>query len=158
MKREMTSDMKRTATRWSVVAAAALVLASAAPARAQKINPNDRHVQELIREAAARAGVTTSGVPAAGQATAGANGRPQVRLTLDDAIKLALDRNLDIAVQRLNPEATLTLSIDLPCFSRADWRQKTPPRAVASSRPSDPPIVSGLPVTTPSTEWPLFIE
>jgi len=104
MKREMTSDMKRTATRWSVVATVALVLASAAPARAQKINPNDRHVQELIREAAARAGVTTSGVPAAGQATAGANGRPQVRLTLDDAIKLALDRNLDIAVQRLNPQ------------------------------------------------------
>ena len=32
------------------------------------------------------------------------------------------------------------------------------PRAVASSRPSEPPIVSGLPVTTPSTEWPLFIE
>ncbi len=27
-----------------------------------------------------------------------------VQLTLDDAVKLALDRNLDIAVQRLNPE------------------------------------------------------
>ena len=27
-----------------------------------------------------------------------------MQLTLDDAIKLALDRNLDIAVQRLNPE------------------------------------------------------
>ena len=32
------------------------------------------------------------------------------------------------------------------------------PRAVASSRPSDPPMFSGLPVTTPSTECPLFIE
>ena len=31
-------------------------------------------------------------------------------------------------------------------------------RAVASSRPSEPPIASGLPVTTPRTEWPLFIE
>src|SRR5262249_48207368 len=30
--------------------------------------------------------------------------RPVVRLTLDDAVKFALDRNLDIAVQRLNPE------------------------------------------------------
>ena len=40
----------------------------------------------------------------------------------------------------------------------ADSRQKTAPRAVASARPSEPPIVSGLPVTTPSTEWPLFIE
>ena len=26
------------------------------------------------------------------------------------------------------------------------------------SRPSVPPRTSGLPVTTPSTEWPLFIE
>ena len=30
--------------------------------------------------------------------------RPTVALTLDEAIKLALDRNLDIAVQRLNPQ------------------------------------------------------
>jgi hypothetical protein len=29
---------------------------------------------------------------------------------------------------------------------------------VASSRPSEPPIASGFPVTTPSTECPLFIE
>ena len=33
-----------------------------------------------------------------------------------------------------------------------------PPRAVASSRPTEPPTDSGLPVTTPSTEWPTFIE
>ena len=36
--------------------------------------------------------------------------------------------------------------------------QKSEPREVASTRPSEPPIASGLPVTTPSTEWPLFIE
>ena len=29
---------------------------------------------------------------------------PKVALTLDEAVKLALDRNLDIAVQRLNPQ------------------------------------------------------
>ena len=40
----------------------------------------------------------------------------------------------------------------------ASRMQKRPPRAVASSRPSEPPIDSGFPVTTPSTEWPLFIE
>ena len=32
------------------------------------------------------------------------------------------------------------------------------PRPVASLRPTEPPIASGLPVTTPSTEWPWFIE
>ena len=30
--------------------------------------------------------------------------RPVVRLTLEEAVKFALERNLDIAVQRLNPE------------------------------------------------------
>ena len=45
-----------------------------------------------------------------------------------------------------------------PASRSADSRQKIAPRAVASSRPSEPPIVSGLPVTTPSTECPLFIE
>ena len=44
------------------------------------------------------------------------------------------------------------------CLSSAASRQKSAPRAVASSRPSEPPIVNGLPVTTPSTECPLFIE
>src|SRR5437764_480292 len=44
------------------------------------------------------------------------------------------------------------------CFATASRMQKRLPRAVASSRPSDPPTLSGLPVTTPSTEWPLFIE
>src|SRR3954469_8671745 len=39
--------------------------------------------------------------------------------------------------------------------SRMQYRQ---PREVASRRPRDPPTLSGLPVTTPSTECPLFIE
>src|SRR6185369_9252548 len=37
-------------------------------------------------------------------ATTAQAGRPVVTLTLDDAVKFALERNLDIAVQRLNPE------------------------------------------------------
>jgi outer membrane protein TolC len=95
--------MKWNVTKWSVVASAALLLGSASQARAQKIN--DQHIQELIREAAARAGVKQTGVSdTAAQPTAGANGRPVVKLSLDDAIKLALDRNIDISVQRLNPQ------------------------------------------------------
>ena len=34
----------------------------------------------------------------------GTENRPVVPITLDDAVKFALERNLDIAVQRLNPE------------------------------------------------------
>lgn len=62
----------------------------------------DERVQQLIRAAADRIGApagTSAASPTAGQGDA----RPQLALTLDDAVKLALDRNLDIAVQRLNP-------------------------------------------------------
>ena len=48
--------------------------------------------------------------------------------------------------------------VTCPASSHASRRQYSAPRAVASSRPSEPPTFSGLPVTTPSTEWPLFIE
>ena len=37
-------------------------------------------------------------------APARADARRRCQLTLDDAVKLALERNLDIAVQRLNPQ------------------------------------------------------
>ena len=75
------------------------------PASAQQ--PSEAHIQELIRTAAVRLasgqGVVPGQSPAV-QSTSAPDNRPVVRLTLDDAVKLALDRNLDIAVQRLNPQ------------------------------------------------------
>src|SRR3954471_21911235 len=105
--------MKSNVWKWTLTC---LALGAFVPsvASAQKIT--DERLQELIRAAAARAGVPgqtaganqTPATPVAG--ATGADGRPVVALTLDDAIKLALDRNLDIAVQRLNP-ATFDYSI-----------------------------------------------
>jgi len=93
--------MTRIGTIWTLTAA--LTCASVAtPARAQQM-PEAR-IRELIKQAAER---TVIGVVIDPQqpvsAAPGAN-RPVVRLTLDEAVALALDRNLDIAVQRLNPE------------------------------------------------------
>ena len=87
-----------------LVTCAVIVLASASTASAQKIT--DQRIADLIREAALRAGVEANiaTAPPSAQAAAGQGDRPNVRLTLDDAIKLALDRNLDISVQRLNPQ------------------------------------------------------
>src|SRR5207244_6823617 len=87
------------------VACGLLVLATAWPAAAQS-KITDQHIADLIREAALRAGVeqtTATALPSA-RTVAGQGDRPTVRLSLDDAIKLALDRNLDISVQRLNPQ------------------------------------------------------
>ncbi len=85
----------------SIVTPAALVM-MVSTASAQKIT--DEHVQELIRIAAERAGASPQGSAPSPQTIAGSDARGTLALSLDDAIKLALDRNLDIAVQRLNPQ------------------------------------------------------
>ena len=95
--------MKLKSLTWAAVAAALSM--HTAVASAQSIS-EDR-IQELIRAAASRAGVGAQGgaTPQAGAPTLDPDSaRPTLALTLDEAIKLALDRNLDIAVQRLNPQ------------------------------------------------------
>ena len=98
------NGMKPNGLAW-LAACAVCVLAPASSAAAQT-RITDQHIADLIREAALRAGVdpTTATTPPSAQTAAGQNDRPIARLTLDDAIKLALDRNLDISVQRLNPQ------------------------------------------------------
>jgi outer membrane protein TolC len=88
-----------TSTRLTGTMAAVLMFAAVGvtPARGQV---SEERIRELIKEAAqvtreAPATLTTLQVPGEG---------PVVALTLDDAVKLALERNLDIAVQRLNPQ------------------------------------------------------
>jgi outer membrane protein TolC len=89
--------MTRNGCIW-ILTAALVLLGAATPARAQQIS--EARIRELITQAADRAahGVEVPQAPAPGQS------RPTVALTLDEAVKFALDRNLDIAVQRLNPE------------------------------------------------------
>src|SRR5262245_41641127 len=83
----------------AVLALMTVVTGLAAPARAQQIS--DARIRELIKQAADAARVQTPGTTKAATAS---DTRAVVALTLDDAVKFALDRNLDIAVQRLNPE------------------------------------------------------
>jgi len=102
----MTMMLKNSPLVPSCAAIVAALAFSTIPAAAQQ-RTSDVRVQELIREAAriAASGQTSTPTTAqqGGQTTAPAAG-PKVSLTIDDAVKLALDRNLDIAVQRLNPE------------------------------------------------------
>jgi outer membrane protein len=88
------------------VSAAAMVAAATSVARAQQL-PSEARIRELVRLAAQQiAGGQATPVP---QGTVAQpilqDDRPVVQLTLDDAVKLALERNLTIAVQRLNPES-----------------------------------------------------
>jgi outer membrane protein len=79
---------------------AMLVFGMAGRASAQSIT--DARIRELIKEATSQAG--RSAIAADVQQPAAGESRPVVQLTLEDAVKFALDRNLDIAVQRLNPQ------------------------------------------------------
>jgi outer membrane protein len=63
----------------------------------------DARIQALIRAAAERIGAGQAATAEPKQVPPGAPGAV-VHMSLDDAVKLALDRNLDIAVQRLNPQ------------------------------------------------------
>lgn len=66
---------------------------------------SEARIQELIKQAAGRlAQAGTAQQPATSPGAVPPDTRTTVALTLDEAVKLALDRNLDIAVQRLNPE------------------------------------------------------
>jgi outer membrane protein TolC len=88
--------MTRTRFTSSTAAIAIMVSLGGASARAQT---SEERIRELIKEARvavqAPAETPVIQVPSEG---------PAVALTLDDAVKLALERNLDIAVQRLNPQ------------------------------------------------------
>ena len=98
--------MTRNGSIWMLTAALALS-GVATPARAQQIS--DARIRELVKQASEQVanGQTTAppgGVVQPPTASASSDTRPVVRLTLDEAVKAALDKNLDIAVQRLNPE------------------------------------------------------
>ena len=71
----------------------------------------DAYIDELIKAAALRAGVTQQPVSSGtASTTSGQDAVPVVQMSVDEAIKLALDRNLDIAVQRLNQRPSTTPS------------------------------------------------
>ena len=79
---------------------AAVATAAAITSRAAAQQPNEARVHELVRLAAERVANGQTGVPTAAQTTqtpsAQGDTRPVVRITLDEAVKFALERNLDI--------------------------------------------------------------
>ncbi len=118
--------------------------------RAGAQQTSDTRIRELIKEAAA--GVA-SGIAQTQQiAPTGGDSRPVVPLTLDDAVKLALDRNLDIAVQRLNPEINdigiaRIRSVYHPALTSTLSTQSTTTPAnstLAGSQTAGAPIVASL--------------
>jgi len=128
------------------LALTATVLGSAAPAHAQL---SEARIQELIQQAAAQVAQGSGQTP--GPSTA-PDTRRSMSLTLDDAVKLALDRNLDIVVQRLNPEisdiaVSSIRAAYLPAVTTTLSTQSTTTPAnstLAGSNQAGVPVVAGL--------------
>jgi outer membrane protein TolC len=85
--------VRKTPTFWAAAVAVAITI----PASAQEKD----HVKELIAQAMQQAGQTTPAVqPASNQQPGG----PLTPLSADEAVRRALERNLDIQVARLEPQ------------------------------------------------------
>jgi outer membrane protein len=74
------------------------LLGVVAPAAAQQVT--EARLQELMEQARLLAGTQAAPSQVASQAAA----RPVVNLTMDDTVRLTIDNNIDISVQRLNPQ------------------------------------------------------
>jgi len=91
--------------RFLTCAAGTLAVFAAAESRVWAQPPSEARIHELMRLAAERATRDPQGavMPTPSQTPSAA--RPAVQMTLEAAVTLALERNLDITVQRLNPQA-----------------------------------------------------
>jgi outer membrane protein len=144
--------MRRIGLIWALAAAFAAV-ATTTSAQVAPAAASEAHIQDLIRQAAERLGLqaqTTN--PPATQAAAAQAARPVVQLTLDDAVKLALERNLDIAVQRLNPQindiaiARISSIYHPALTSTLNTSSQTTPvtSAIGGASSAGVPVVTGL--------------
>ena len=141
--------MTRNGSIWTAAALFAVgsLVGNAAPARAQV---SDARIRELIKQATDPS--LRAQTPAAPQPAAAGDTRQTVTLTLDDAVKFALDRNLDIAVQRLNPEINdiayaSIRSIYKPALTSVVSTQSTTTPAsstLSGSSQVGAPIIAGL--------------
>jgi len=87
--------------RFACIGVIGVLLVAASPVAAQQVS--EARLQELVAQARQMAGAQAApGDPASlsGQAAS----RRVVNLTMDDTVKLTLEQNIDISVQRLNPQ------------------------------------------------------
>jgi outer membrane protein len=140
---------RRSTTTW-VALAAATIFSGMHPAYGQPVS--DAHVRELMAQAAAQLGASQQ-TPAGAQTQtprAAGDTRPVVHLTLEDAVKSALERNLDIAVQRLNPELNDIAYSSIASVYRPNLTSTIGPQSTTVLPTSQTLLGTGG--TTPSTQ------
>jgi outer membrane protein TolC len=149
---------------WVPIGILVMLAVTVAPARAQPPGAqppaSEFRIQEFVRLAAQQiAGGQPSGISNSQEPDAApplpVDDRVTVSLTLDDVVKLALDRNLNIAVQRLNPPQ---FDPAIASLRATYWPQAT--SLLGTQSTSNPPIsgITGIPagatsVSSGVTTW-----
>jgi outer membrane protein len=90
--------------RSKVLASVSLVLLFAAAASAQTAPADKARTDDLVRQAVERYAEGLDAAKAQASAAQNPAGASDVGLTLEDAVRRAIDNNLEIAVERLNPQ------------------------------------------------------
>ena len=147
--------MSATKSQLVVKCAATVAMLAMTAGQALAQQPSETRIQELIRIAAQQAAAgqtaqtpTPTSSPAI-QAAPGSTG--VVRLTLDEAVKAALEHNLNIAVARLNPQindlayASIASAFKPALTSQlATQSQSTPSTNTIAGGTLSTPVVAGL--------------
>src|SRR5688500_7779353 len=133
-----------------MLAAAGLALTVAYPAAAQ--NTNIEHVRALIAQAQAGQGQPASAQPPVAAGTPFTTAGPRVDLPIEEAVRHAMEKNIDISVARITPRLTdcdvagLEANYRLDLISAARDTRKT-------RQPSETTQGITAPTTSIATQW-----
>ena len=133
-----------------MLAAAGFVLSAAYPAAAQ--NTNIEHVRALIAQAQAGQGQPAGAQPPVVAGTPFTTAGPRVDLPIEDAVRQALEKNIDISVARITPRLTDFTIAGLEANYRLNLTSAT-----SNTRNTRLPsqITQGItaPTTSMTTQW-----
>jgi outer membrane protein len=133
-----------------MLAAAGLVFVAASPAAAQE--PSLEHVRSLIAQAQAQTGAPAAGAAPAAQAAPFVTPGPRVDLPIDEAVRLGMEKNIDISVARITPRLTDFTIAGLEANYRVNLTSAT---STNSNTRLPSQITQGItaPTTSTTTSW-----
>jgi outer membrane protein TolC len=138
--------VSKTAT---LLAAAGLVIVAASPSAAQE--PSLEHVRALIAQAQAQTGAPAATTPAT-QAAPFVTPGPRVDLPIEEAVRLGMEKNIDISVARITPRLTDFTLAGLEANYRVNLTSAT---STNSNTRLPSQITQGItaPTTSTTTSW-----
>jgi outer membrane protein TolC len=133
-----------------LLAAAGLVFVAASPAPAQE--PSLEHVRALIAQVQAQTGAPAPGAAPTTQTAPFVTPGPRVDLPIEEAVRLGMEKNIDISVARITPRLTDFTIAGLEANYRVNLTSAT---STNSNTRLPSQITQGItaPTTSSTTSW-----